>query len=169
MELTAFERLPDHAQVWVFAFNRPLDSGDQEKLERELAGFLPSWNSHQAPVQGAFSVLHDRFAIVAGHCADGLSGCSMDSCVSNFKTLKARHGLDGLDRSLVFYRDREGRVQSCSRITFQQRLDSGEVQPDCTVFDTTLQQLGQLRDGAFELSFERAWHSRAFRAPVPRD
>ena len=46
----------------------------------------------------------------------------MDSCVSNFKQLKARCGLDALNRSLVFYRDRDGQVQSLDRSSFQHGL-----------------------------------------------
>ena len=117
-------------------------------------------------VTGGYEILYDRFVAVAGYCTDGLSGCSMDSCVANFKALKARFGLDGLNRGLVFYRDSRGNVQSTSRPTFQQKIDSGEITPQTNVFDTTVQTIGQLRSGSFEMTLEKCWHARAFRVPV---
>ncbi len=102
MDLSSFGDLPDDAQLWVFGFARPLSKRDRENIKKHLDAFLPRWTSHQIPVRGAYTVLYDRFVLVAGHCPEGLSGCSMDSCVSNFKQLKARCGLDALDRSLVF-------------------------------------------------------------------
>ena len=61
----------------------------------------------------------------------------MDSCVSNFKQLKAGCGLDALHRSLVFYRDREGQVQCLDRPSFQHGL-----------------------------RFEKSWQATAFRVAV---
>jgi hypothetical protein len=162
MDLSNFQGLPDDAQLWVFGFDQPLSDRDKENIEKHLDTFLPGWMSHQAPVQGGYTILYDRFVLVAGYCPEGLSGCSMDSCVSSFKGLKARCGLDALNRNLVFYRDREGQVQSLDRSSFQRKVDSAEITPASTVFDTTLQKLGQLRSGGLETTFEKSWHARAF-------
>ena len=166
MDLSNFRDLSDEAQLWVFGFDHLLSDRDKENIEKHLDTFLPGWMSHQAPVQGGYTILYDRFVLVAGYCPEGLSGCSMDSCVSNFKQLKARCGLDAMNRSLVFYRDREGQVQSLDRSSFQRQVDSAEITPASTVFDTTLQKLSQLRSGGFETTFEKSWHARAFRVAV---
>ena len=154
--------LPDDVQLWLFGFEQPLSADDKAQIKETLETFLQQWKSHGAPVTGGYEILHDRFVAVAGLSADGLSGCSIDSCVANFKELKSRFGLDGLNRGLVFYRDSRGDVQSVSRLTFQQKLDSGEITPQTTVFDTTLATLGQLRCGAFETIVKKSWHARAF-------
>ena len=166
MDLSSFRDLPDGAQLWVFGFIRPLSKRDTENIKKHLDAFLPRWTSHQVPVRGAYTVLYDRFVLVAGHCPEGLSGCSMDSCVSNFKQLKAGCGLDALNRSLVFYRDREGQVQCLDRPSFQRKVDSAEITPSSTVFDTTLQKLGQLKSGGLETPFEKSWQATAFRVAV---
>ena len=166
MDLSNFQDLPDDAQLWVFGLNRPFRDADRKNIESHLDAFLPGWKSHQVPVRGAYTVLYDRFVVVAGHCPEGLSGCSMDSCVANFKQLKALFGLDVLNRSLVFYRDQEGQVQSLDRASFQGKVDSAEITPVSKVFDTTLQKLGELRNGALEPPFEKSWHARAFRVSV---
>ena len=166
MDLSNFRALPDDAQLWVFGLDRPFRDRDRENIEKHLDAFLPGWKSHHVPVRGAYTVLYDRFVVVAGHCTEGLSGCSMDSCVANFKQLKALFGLDVLNRSLVFYRDQEGQVQSLDRTSFQGQVDSAEVTPVTPVFDTTLQKLGELRSGALEVPFEKSWQARAFRVSV---
>lgn len=166
MSHSAFTELPDESRLWVFAFAKPLSAADCEAIERQLGSFLPHWVSHQVPVEGAFAILHDRFVLVAGHCPGGLSGCSMDSCMANFKQLKLAHGLDALNSSLVYYRNRHGEIESVDRATFQQRLDGGQVVAESPVFDTTLQMLGQLRAGELEIPLEKSWHARAFRVPV---
>jgi hypothetical protein len=148
--------------VWLFGFQKPLSREDKTRIKETLDTFLQQWKSHSVSVAGGYEILHDRFVAVAGHGADGLSGCSIDSCVANFKALKARFGLDGLNRGLVFYRDNQGNVRSANRPTFQQKLDSGEITPQTTVFDTTLATLGQLRCGAFETIVKKSWHARAF-------
>ncbi len=166
MDLAAFRDLPDEAQLWIFGFKSPLESQEKERVEQQLGGFIPNWVSHQVPVRGAFEIVEDRFVLISGHCEGGLSGCSKDSCMSNFKTLKSLHGLDGLDRSQVFYRDASGGIRNADRATYQKLLDSRQASAQGNVFDTTLQSLGQLRSGAFETSFEKAWHARAFRVPA---
>ena len=165
MNLAALENLPDKAQVWFFGFERALNSDDTARIRATLNHFLGQWKSHGVPVDGGYEILHNRFVAVAGRSADGLSGCSIDSCVANFKDLKSRFGLDGLDRSLVYYRDSDGAVQSVRRHIFQRKLDTGEITRQTTVFDTTVPTLKQLRSGFFETTLEKCWHARAFRFP----
>lgn len=166
MTLPVFDPLPDESRFWVFAFPKRLTASDRQRIRQQLDAFLPMWVSHKVPVRGAYTILEDRFVLMAGHCPDGLSGCSMDSCVSNFKLLKMAHGLDGLNYGLVYYRNGNGEIESADRPTFQQKLGRGEVSPESAVFDTTLQTLSQLRAGGLELRLEKSWHARAFRVPV---
>ena len=166
MSLSALAALPDEIPVWLFGFERPLSAEDRARIGTIFDTFLQGWKSHGTPVTGGYAILYDRFVAVAGHSQDGLSGCSIDSFVGNFKTLKSRFGLDGLNRALVFYRDRQGIVQSASRLAFQQKLDSGKIGSATPVFDTTVATLGQLRAGALESTLQKCWHARAFRVPV---
>ncbi len=164
LDLTKFSDFPDETRLWVYGFEHPLDSYRTRIVCQELKTFLPTWVSHGTPVRGAFEVLFDRFILLAGYCSQGISGCSIDSSIRKIKGL-SRYQLDALNRSLLFYRDREGKIQSSDRAFFQARVRSGTVTPATMVFDTTLQSLGQLRAGRFETVFKDCWHARAF--PVP--
>jgi len=162
MDLSRFEKMPDDARVWVYGFDRTPDADTRARVTEVLDQFIDSWVSHEVPVAGAYDIVEDRFLVLAGYCTDGISGCSTDSSVRVVKIIRDHLGLDGLDRSLVFFRDRDGRVRSLPRPDFQREVDSGALGPGTTVFDTTIQTVADLRAGRLETAFEKSWHAKAF-------
>jgi hypothetical protein len=164
---TLFAAFPDDAKLWVYAFARPLSTEERARVEQELSAFVPSWNSHGAPVRGAFEVVSDRFLLIAGCVDGGVGGCSTDSMVRVMKQLRET-GIDGFDRSLVFFRDAQKRVQSVKRDDFQAMVGAGQIDADTVVFDPTIQFVGDLRRGGFETTFARSWHASAFSPSPPR-
>ncbi len=155
-----FKDLPDQARVWVHGFPDELTGPQQEIIRQGLEQFLPQWVSHGAPVKAAFKILCERFVVTAAYCQEGVSGCSIDSLLRNFKAFKTVNGLDGLKGGLLYFRDREGKIQALDSLKFQDLVDSGEVCSDTPVFQTLLSTLGQLRSGEFETTLENSWLSR---------
>lgn len=162
-----FPAFPEDARLWVYAMARPLTEDQRKLVSARLAEFVTQWNSHGAPVHGAFDILEHQFVMIAGYVDDGVSGCSTDSMVRVMKKLR-EEGLDGFDRTWVYYRDAEGKVHTVARSMFQDLVAKGQVGPDTPVFDTTIQFVGDLRRGAFETAFAQAWHATAFTASPPR-
>lgn len=162
MDLSEFRDLPDKARVWIHGFGRELNEREREIIKQELGRFLPQWVSHEIPVKAAFTILYARFVVTAAHCQEGISGCSIDSLIRNFKTLKTVHGLNGLGGGLVWYRDHEGKIQALDQRQVRDVLDSGMISSDTKVFNTLISRLGQLRSGEFETTFKRSWHARTF-------
>jgi hypothetical protein len=158
MDLSAFEKLPDEARLWVYAFERTLSVDEARLVEQTLTAFMREWHSHDVDVFGAFTISHDRFVILSGASRDGISGCSIDSSVALFKSLRDEHGLDGLNRNLVFFRD-NGSIRSIDRAGFRAAAAAGRVGASTMVFDTTLATLGGLRRGRFELRLSDSWHA----------
>ncbi len=165
MNFDAFANLPDDAQLWVYGFAKPLGEAERGLIGQTLERFLPQWTTHGVPVRGAFAFAADRFVLLAGHLESGISGCSIDSSVRNFKHLRDVHGLDGLNRSLVFCRGQSGDIEAVAFTEFQRRVESGAVTAATPVFDTTIQTLGELRSGQFERPFADSWHAVSF--PIP--
>jgi len=157
-----FPAFPEDAKLWVYAMPRPLTEEQRKLVTSRLAEFVTQWNSHGAPVHGAFDIVENLFVLIAGYVDDGVSGCSTDSMVRVMKQLR-EEGLDGFDRSWVFYRDGDKRVHTVTRSTFQDLVAAGKVSPDTPVFDNTVQFVGDLRRGAFETAFANAWHAAAFK------
>ncbi len=160
VDWSEFKDLPDQARVWVHGFQEELTGPQEEIIRQGLEQFLPQWVSHGAPVQAAFKILSERFVVTAAYCQEGVSGCSIDSLLRNFKAFKTLNGLDGLKGGLLYFRDREGKIQALDALKFQDLVESGEVCSDTPVFQTLLSTLGQLRSGDFETTLENSWLSR---------
>lgn len=165
MNLASLESFPNSSQIWIYGFSEPLTQSGREQIHGTLQAFCSAWNSHGVPVPSEFVLVEDRFVILVADGSQDVSGCSIDSSVRAFKDIRDTHGLDGLNRSLVFYRDLTGETQAVPYQDFQELVDKGEVGMETPVFDTTLTHLRQLREGLFELPYHRSWHSRSF--PVP--
>jgi hypothetical protein len=156
-----FPAFPEDARLWVYAMPRPLTDEQRKLVAARLAEFVTQWQSHGAPVHGAFDIVEDQFVLIAGYVDGGVGGCSTDSMVRVMKQLR-EEGLDGFDRSWVYYRDGDNRVHTVTRSMFQDLVTAGKIAPDTPVFDTTIQFVGDARRGGFETAFESAWHATAF-------
>jgi hypothetical protein len=157
-----FRDFPDHARLWVFALARDLTPVERALVQERLDEFIRAWQSHGAPVRGAYAIMENRFVLIAGYVGDGVSGCSTDSMVRVMKELRMEHGIDGFDRSLVHFRDRDRAARAVTRAEFQKLVEEGRVGDDTPVFDATVQSVADLRAGRFETTFARGWHARAF-------
>ncbi len=162
MNFAEFEGLTDQARVWIFGLERSLNDGETRRLEEGLTQFAASWDSHKVAVKAAFKIVLNRFVIIAAESTDGVSGCSIDSMVRNLKSLQDSMGLGAPRGNLIFFSDEEGKVQSVDHLSFYDTVDSGQIKPRTKVFDTLVQNLGQLRAGRFEPPFEESWHSKTF-------
>ncbi len=161
-----FTTFSDQAQVWVYAFPRLLNANEKAALIRNLEEFIGSWHSHGTPVKGAHCLIEDQFLMLAAEeLAGGVSGCSIDSSVRVFKRFQEQFGLDGLNRSLIFYREND-EIHATDRLGFKKLVQAGQVGGETLVFDQTLQTVGELRAGLFEKKFSDSWHSRAFSVPL---
>lgn len=164
MNVEVFKSFSDGAPLWIYAFEEPLSEEGRRLVDEALTAFMTTWHSHNVDVEGAFAVLHDRFAVLTAESQDAVSGCSLDSVSGNFKVLRDQHGLDALDRSLVHYRDSDDAIQSPSREPFKTEVAAGRCGPGTIVFDLTIGTLGDLRAGRFELPLADAWHAGVFLA-----
>jgi hypothetical protein len=162
-----FPNFPEDAKLWVYAMPRQLTDEQRKLVMSRLAEFVTQWQSHGTPVHGAFDIVENQFVLIAGYVDDGVSGCSTDSMVRVMKQLRDE-GLDGFDRSWVFYRDGGSKLHTVTRSRFQDLVAEGQISADTPVFDTTVQFVGDARRGAFETTFANAWHATAFSSSPPR-
>ena len=68
--------------------------------------------------------------------------------------------------NLINFRDENGRIQSIDHLEIRDVAEPGRLNSPTQVFDTLIQNLGQLRAGRFELPYREAWHARVFPLPV---
>jgi hypothetical protein len=162
MTQNLFNDFPDNAKLWVYALAQPLSAEDRARVTERLDAFMNEWQSHGTPVVGGYEIVDDRFVMIAGYTGDGVSGCSTDSSVRVMKELREGYGIDGFDRTLVFFRDADRGVRAVTREEFKALVSANQVDATTTVFDSTVSSIADLRAGRFEPTFGKSWHARAF-------
>lgn len=167
-DLSPFSDLPDDARLWIHASETPLSNTKQTALLDHLSSFIDRWTSHQNQVQGAATLLHDRFLVVAATQIDGgdISGCGKDDLAHAIDDAASELGIEWVPSLHVLYRSQEGTVTSTSRPTFQTRAEEGLVTPETPVFDPSITTLGALRNGSFEQPARESWHAQLLETPT---
>lgn len=162
MNLDAFAGLPDHSRLYIFGSSRTLSAEEQSRIGSDMERFVGGWKAHGAPVSGAWSLVYDRFLLVAvDEDQTALSGCSIDSLSRIVKQLEEDLGLSLFDGGTVLFRDDAG-IHKVLRSDFNRMVGTGRVTSETIVFDNTLQSLRPLREGKWEVPARSAWHARAF-------
>ena len=158
-----FAGLPDSARLWIFGVDRELTIAESVRLLSEVDAFLSGWKAHGHPLAAARDWRHERFLLVAvDDRIEAPSGCSIDALSRILRGLEAALGLRLLGGGDIWMREpgAGSGIVRVSRGEFRERAARGEVDAGTTVFDLSLTQLGDLRNGRWELAAGESWHRR---------
>ncbi len=162
MPRISFDRLPADARLWIFAASRPLSEDERRRVLVETDAFIDQWMAHGVPLSAARDIRHDQFVLVGvNERAAGVSGCSVDALVRRMTQLQSALGVELTNNAPVLFR-RGDKIERVPRERFAELAEKGEVGPDTVVFDNTVERVGDLRDGRWEIPAAGAWHARAF-------
>ena len=146
------DQLSDAAHVWIFGISPSLDETKQAVLLRQVDAFLDEWAAHGVAIRGARELREGSFLIVAADENREKSGCSIDRMFGTLRALERDLGVTILDSNRVFFRN-NGDVRAVSRGDFRNAATF-----DTPIFDTTAEQLGAVRSGAWERPAADSWH-----------
>jgi hypothetical protein len=146
------DQLSNDAHVWIFGISPSLDEPKQATLLGAVDAFLDNWAAHGAPIRSARDLREGSFLIIAADEQSERSGCSIDRLFGTLRSLERELGVAILDPNRVFLRHEDG-VRAVGRNDFK-----SAATPDTTVFDTTAENLGAVRSGAWECSASHSWH-----------
>jgi hypothetical protein len=139
----------------------------KQTLLGKLAGFFQTWETHGAAVEGAASVLENRFLVVA-HRQREISGCSRDDLLFFVRGLGRECGIEWLGGAHIFYRDESGLPADVDRAGYKKLFQEGRITFDTVVYDTTILKTDAILEGRFALPASRSWHARLMtHAAVP--
>ena len=159
MPTTAFASLPDSSRVWVYGSDRSLDPAAEEKLLAATDDFLGQWKAHGVPLTSARDWSDHRFLTIAvDQEQEGASGCSIDVLFRTLKGLENEIGARLVTSGFVYFRDRDGTIQSVKRDEFTDLSSKGEVNGDTEVFDLSVTTLGEWR-ARFRSRATNSWHA----------
>ena len=158
--------LPDSTRVWVFGAIQPLTDPQLQAIDADLTGFVRTWAAHGSQLMAAHTLEENTFIIVGvDENVRGASGCSIDAMVRHLAELEAALDVTLLDGARIWYRTHTGDIVSCERTEFKDRSQQGQIDAATRVFDPTIQNLGELRRGAFERAAGDSWHGRLLASP----
>jgi hypothetical protein len=155
---TKFDEFPDSARVWVYGVDRELETGAVSTLLEQVDRYLADWTAHGVPLSAARDWRDNRFLTIAvDQDRAGASGCSIDDLFRTLKTLEQEIGAGIVTSGLIFFRDRNGRIESVTRDKFSELGANGEVGGDTEVFDPSVITMGEWR-GRFASRAADSWH-----------
>lgn len=158
----AFDQLPDHARLWIFAASRPLTDAERGRVLEHVDAFQENWAAHGTPLTSGRDVRYGRFLLVAvDEQAAGVSGCSIDALTRRLRHLEQELDVELLNNGPVLYRDGD-EIRRVSRPEFHRLADAGQVTPETPVFDNTVATVGGVRRGSWESPAADTWHGRVF-------
>ena len=162
MPLIDFDKMPEHARLWIFGADRPLDESESDRLLDRVDAFLATWKAHGVPLTAARDWRYDRFLFVTvDEAAAGVSGCSIDALVRDIRALEGELGTTLVDHSPVLFREGD-EIKRVTRGVFAEMANAGTVSLETSVFNNSLTSVGQLRSGEWEVPASDSWHARAF-------
>jgi len=165
--MVPFDTLPDDSRAWVFSAGQNLDAQQTQQLLAEVDRFLPTWTAHGAPLTVGRDWRHERFLTVGvDQSTAGASGCSIDGLFRTLKSLEPKIGASLVTSGLVFFRDKNGAVQSVDREKFADLGAGGKISSDMIAFDPTVTTLGEWR-ARFELPLRDSWHAKLIKQSQP--
>lgn len=157
-----FDKLPDHARVWVYQANRPLTDEEVKTIEVSLQTALNQWAAHGEPLLSSAKVIEDRFIVVGVDEGFTLpSGCSIDSSVRTLQEIGRQVGVDLFDRSAAIL-STEGALHTVALPAIKRAVADGLLTPDTTVINTLVKTKAEfLAD--WQIPAANSWLKRYFK------
>lgn len=162
MSLRPLDELPDTTRLWVFGADRRPDPEDVDRILERTRRFLEEWTAHRRELTAGRDWRRTRFLLVAvDESRVRASGCSIDDLMRFLQELERETGVGLTDDAPVWFRDprEEGAIRSVPRSEFGDLAREGTVGPDTTVYDLTVDRLGELREGGWERPARDSWHA----------
>ena len=159
MPRTEITKLTDDARIWVFGISPALDEPQQQRLLASIDPFLDGWAAHGTPIRSAREIVNGSFLVIGVEKTAETSGCSIDRLYGTLQRLERELGVSILDPGRVFFRHGDGRIDAMTRNDFSTRGDRHTI-----VFDTTTEELRDIRSGRWERRAEESWQGRLLRS-----
>jgi hypothetical protein len=155
-----FNKVPDHARVWVYQTDRNLSDAEVQYIQQTLDFQINNWAAHGAALVGAATVLYKRFVIVSvDENHNQASGCSIDASTNWLKNLGAEMNLNFFDRTVAYIQDDE--IKTVEILKIKPLVAEGILTPDTLIFNNLVPNMGEFRK-AWNVSAGESWMKKYF-------
>ena len=98
-----FKNISDNSRLWIYGSAKVLTSDIQISISKKIISFLNSWVHHGNSLTCSFTILYDRFIVIAlDEDINQTGGCSMDGLQKLILKIDDDFSLDLYNRLNVF-------------------------------------------------------------------
>mgnify|MGYP000170677864 CR=1 FL=1 len=157
-----FENISNKSRIWVYQSNDEFNKSDVKIINEKSDEFIKSWKAHNKDLKSAFTILHNRFLIIAiDEDFNPIGGCSIDYSLRLVKDIANTINKNLLDRTTIVYRD-NSIINSISLKEIKSLINNGLFSADTLIFDTTINSKQELLDN-FEVKLSNSWLAKFMR------
>jgi hypothetical protein len=154
-----------NSRVWVYQSSRLFLLSEAFEIEKMLADFVESWQSHGTPVKGYANLFYGQFIIVmADETASGVSGCSTDSSVRVIKTMEQLFNVKMFDRLNLAFLIKD-KVQLLPLSQLQYAADNNFITADTIYFNNTVINKKDLLEN-WMVPIQKSWLAKKISLPA---
>ena len=157
------DNFDDNSRVWIYQSSRMFTLGEAFEIEKMLADFVDSWQTHGTPVKGYANLFFGQFIVVmADETGAGVSGCSTDSSVRIIKMIEQRFNVKMFDRLNLAFLVKD-KVQLLPLSQLQYGLDNNFITADTIYFNNTVPTKKELLKN-WLLPIKKSWLAKKIAA-----
>ena len=154
-----FNKLPDHARVWIYQSNRTFNENQISFLTKDLENFLSQWTAHNQELEASFELPYYRFIVLAVNEKKlKASGCSIDASVRYIKNIENKMGVILLDKMNVILKSNNSLVYK-SLESFKKIFKEKQINNDTIVFNNLVKTVGEYKN-IWEIELKNSWHNK---------
>jgi hypothetical protein len=151
-----FKSIADHSRLWIYQMDKELAQFEIDFLSGRVTDFLESWAAHGSGLVASFTIVENRFLIIAADESGAqASGCSIDTLTHFLRDMQGQMEIDFFDRSKIIYTE-DGKIGSMPFVDFRNNISSGKISAKTLIYNTVIQQKAQLKD-LFLIPAEDSW------------
>tara|TARA_B100000575_G_scaffold288375_1_gene288309 strand:- start:22926 stop:23408 length:483 start_codon:yes stop_codon:yes gene_type:complete len=154
-----FDKISDNSRIWIYQSNRDFVSEEIEIINVKTINFLNNWKAHGKELETSFSIIHNRFLIIAvNEEVNPIGGCSIDYSLHLVKDISQSIDLDLLDRlnvNLIL----DNKIKSLKLVDLKNKIKDRKISPDTIVYNTMINTKKELFSN-FKISLSSSWLSK---------
>lgn len=157
-----FEKMPEHARIWVYQADRKLNKSELTFVEDVLQKFCEKWNTHGSLMPTSFDIRFDQVIVLAVDESQlGASGCSIDSSVRILRNIEQELDINLLDQGKVAYLSDGNKLEVSQALGIKSKVTEGILQADTIVLNPVVQRKSDLEKN-WLISAKESWLNKFF-------
>ena len=156
-----FDKMPDTSRIWIYQSNREFSSEEVNVITLNAKNFIENWTRHGDDLKGSFTVVYNRFVIIAvDENFANVSGCSIDASVRFIQQIQSELNVDLLNKLHIAFKTNDD-VNSVSLNDFRLFIASDKITQNTIVFNNLVNTKADF-ESKWEVPAKESWHQRLF-------